>query len=91
MDELENDCKKCAHSFSIKMTTLITERNEELKAMFQHFINCNLHYYAKGLEKLSELTYFIKNIDDKNDTQNLLNNLLGQPIEQKEDNNKKLN
>jgi hypothetical protein len=41
------------------------------------------------LEKLSELTYFIKNIDDKNDTQNLLNNLLGQPIEQKEDNNKK--
>ncbi len=34
MDEVEEDCKKCAQSFSNKMTILMTERNEELKAMF---------------------------------------------------------
>ena len=59
------------------MKLYIDEKNAELKAMFQHLINCQLVYHAVGLEKLSELTYFINHVDDEKETNKILEDLLG--------------
>lgn len=47
--------------------------------MFQHIINCELHYNATGLEKLSELAQFINRSGEEvtKDSQKLLDTLLG--------------